>query len=122
MTLPIESCVSTWPPQNNSACFQNAHQGRAALHGAQVAPGTLLEIAEVGGAVIRHGVMLEIAPDAFDRVQFRSVGRQVLECDGATRGLQAVPDDQQLATDRRLQGLQELEHLRRADRAGNRRK
>ena len=32
--------------------------------------------------------------------------------------LQAVPEDPQFATDRGLQRLEELEHLRRPDRAG----
>ena len=72
------------------------------------------EIGEVRGAVVGHGVMLEVTQDAFDGVHFRGVSRQTLKHDVATLGLhmgahelgavglQTVPDDQQLLADRPL--------------------
>ena len=87
------------------------------------------ESGEVRGAVVGHGVMLEVTPDAFDGVHFRGVGRQTLEHDAATLGfhmgahevravrLQTVPDDQQLFADRRLQSFEKFDDLGALDRA-----
>ena len=103
---------------------EGGHERGTSLHRAQVPASALGEIGEVRGAVVGHGVMLEVAPDAFDGVHFRSVGRQTLEHDAATLrlhmgahelravGLQAVPDDQQLLADRPLQGLEKFDDLR----------
>ena len=44
------------------------HERGASLHRAQVPPSALGEIGEVRGAVIGHGVMLQVTPDAFDGV------------------------------------------------------
>ena len=49
------------------------------------ATGAIFEIAEVGGTVVRRGVMLDVAPDALHPVQLLGVGRQVFERDCATR-------------------------------------
>jgi len=72
---------------------EGLHESRSALHGPQVASRPMLQIAEVGGAVVRHGEMLQIPPDALHRVQLRRVGRQVLECDGATLDLDVLADE-----------------------------
>src|ERR1700722_4635556 len=105
-------------------------QCAAALHRAQIAASTLAQIGEVAGTVVRHCVMFEVAPDVFDRVQFRRIGRQMLQGDATVEALdvffdqpramrlQAVPDDQKLLADRGLQGLEELNDLRALDRTG----
>ena len=92
-------------------------QRAAALHRAQIAARTLAQIVEVTGAVVRHGVMFQIAPDVFDGVQLRRVCRQMLQGDAPVEAfdvffdqpramrLQAVPDDQQLLADRRSAAL-----------------
>src|SRR5260370_29507425 len=100
-----------------------------ALHRAQVAAGADGEISEVSGGIVRHGVMFQVTPDAFDRVHFRHVGRQELQGDvtalrldmfahefGAVRR-QAVPDDQQLLANRSVQHFKELDDLRGTDAA-----
>src|SRR5277367_2791854 len=88
------------------------------------------DVAQVAGAVVGHGVMFEISPDAFDGVHVRRVSGQVVDhdltalgfhmCSHEFRamGLQAIPDDQQLLPDRGLQGFEELDDLRTLDRAG----
>ena len=88
------------------------------------------EVAQITSAAVRHSVMFEITADVVDGVELGRVGREVPERDSAglwhevladklrAMSLQAIPDDQQLLADRRLQCLHELEHLGRADRAG----
>src|SRR5271156_5472405 len=97
---------------------ESAHEGGSSLHRAQVAPCTNGEITKIPSAVVGRGVVLEIAPDAFDGVHLRSVSRQELQGDSPVLGidvlanelravrLQAVPDDQQLLLDGRLQHLE----------------
>src|SRR5581483_12120164 len=89
----------------------------------------LTQIAQVSGAEVGHRVVFEIAPDVLDRIELRGVGGQILQRQRSVLlfdvvfhqaravGLQAVPDDQHLATDGRLQRLQELNDLRTLDRA-----
>src|SRR5579871_4701580 len=87
---------------------KRARERRSAWHRAQVAAWADGEIPEIAGAVVGHGVMLQVSPDTFDRIHLRCVGRQVLQGDptvlrldmfthelGAVRR-QAVPSDQQL--------------------------
>src|SRR6185312_773221 len=105
-------------------------QGAAALHGTQFGAGAALEIPEIASAEVRHGVVLQIAPDVFDGVELRSVGGQILERDGPAQcfdmpayevgsvGLQTVPDDQNLPADRGREYLEELHDLQTFDRAG----
>src|ERR1700678_1144181 len=105
-------------------------QGATALHRAQIPTCALAQVAEVACAVVRHGVMLQVAPDVFDGVQFRRVGRQMLKSDAPVQALdvlfdqpramrlQAVPDDQQLLADRLLQRFEELNDLGALDRTG----
>ena len=71
----------------------------------------MLQFGEVTGAIVRHLVTLEVSPDALDRVQLRSVGRQVFQCDPAPLALdivahqpgamrvQTVPDDKEFMAD-----------------------
>ena len=85
---------------------------------------------QIAGAVVRHGVMFEISPDAFDGVHIRRVSGQVVDHDLTALGfhmcpheframrLQAIPYDQQPLADRGLQGFEELDDLRTLDRAG----
>jgi hypothetical protein len=87
------------------------------------------DVAQVAGAVVGHGVMFEVSPDAFDGIHVRRVSGQVVNHDlamlsfdmcphefGAMR-LQSVPDDQQLLADCGLQSFEELHDLRTLDRA-----
>src|SRR5215468_4762983 len=108
---------------------EGAYECRAALHRAQMASGSMRQITQVSCAVVRHRVVFEVTPDAFDGVELGCVGGQELKGDGTTLSLnvsvhefrsmclQAIPDDQKLLANRRLQRLQELDDLGRADRA-----
>src|SRR6267378_2830400 len=103
---------------------QRSDQRASALHRAQMSAGAMLEIAEVTSAEVRHGVMLEVTPDVLDGIELGSVGRQILQGDAAVESveillnqrramcLQAIPDDQQLLADGRLQGLEEVQAKR----------
>src|SRR5262245_4782618 len=87
------------------------------------------ELAKVVGAQVGQCVLLPIAPQIFDRVEFGRVGRQVLEVNAAMLGAhevldestamlaQTVPDNQQLARQSRLQLPEEVDYLRTADRS-----
>src|SRR5579862_898356 len=87
------------------------------------------QISQITCTEVGHRMVLQVSPDALDRIELGCVGRQVFKGDCATlclnvladefgaMSLQAIPDDQQLLADRCLKGLQELDHLRRADRA-----
>ena len=47
---------------------EGAHECRSALHGAKITTGAAGKVTEVRGAVVRHGVMFEVTPDALDRI------------------------------------------------------
>jgi hypothetical protein len=99
---------------------EGAHESGPALHGAQVVSCPNGKITEPLSAVIGHGVVFEIAPDTFDRVHLGCIGGQELKGDMSplrfdvlahedeAMRLQAVPNDQQLLADRRLQYLEEF--------------
>src|SRR6185437_1191689 len=101
-----------------------------ALHGAKVPAGACLEISEVTGAEVRHGMVFEISPDVFNRVELGSIGGQILQGDlsiqtfqvllheSRTVRLKPIPDYEQLFADRRCECLQELHDLWTLDRAG----
>ena len=46
-----------------------------------VMPGELCQRIEFGGGNIGQRVCFEIAPEGFDRIQFRSIGREKLQMD-----------------------------------------
>lgn len=89
----------------------------------------MCRIAEDPGTAGRHGVVFEAIPDAFDRIGLRRVGgrdfpgvRARLRFDAqadrlAVMGLEGDPDDRQLSADRGVKHFEELDELRRADRA-----
>src|SRR6185437_12636202 len=89
-----------------------------------------LEISEVTGAEVRHGMVFEISPDVFNRVELGSIGGQILQGDlsiqtfqvllheSRTVRLKPIPDYEQLFADRRCECLQELHDLWTLDRAG----
>jgi len=74
-------------------------------------------------------MLLTVAPDIFDRIEFRRVSRQKLQFDPPAlvgdkfahqttpMDRQPIPDDRQPARDVPLQVLQELNYLRRLDAA-----
>src|ERR1700678_3907039 len=108
---------------------ERAHERGPALHGAQVAACADGKIPEIAGAVGGHGMMLQIAPHAFDRIHLWGIGGQELQGDAAALSFdvfahesgavrhQSVPDDQQLLADRLMQHLEELNDLRGANAA-----
>jgi hypothetical protein len=69
---------------------ERPHQHRTSLHGTQVAAGALLEIARIDSGVIRHGAMLEVAPDVLHRIEFRGESGQVLERNGGPLSLDVL--------------------------------
>ncbi len=85
---------------------------------------------EILGTEVGQFVLVAIPPDRFDRIEFRRIGRQARQADQSVRALdifadapapvhgQAIPDDQQLAIQLPAQTAQEVDHLRRLDRAG----
>src|SRR6185437_481541 len=109
---------------------EGGDERRAPLHRAQAPAGATLEIAEIAGAEVRHGVVLQVAPDVFNGIELWGVGGQILQGDLRAQALeilfdqsramrlQAIPYDQESAADRLVQGLKELHHLRALDRAG----
>src|SRR5689334_1963110 len=104
------------------------HECAASLHGAQVSARALPQIAQVACAEVGHRMVFEIGPDVFDRIELRCVSGQILQRQRSvllldvgsdqTRavGLQTIPDNQYLATNGGLQGLQKLDYLRTFDR------
>src|SRR2546429_501170 len=109
---------------------EGSDERAAALHGAQVSARTLSKITQIAGAEVRHRMVFEIGPDVLDRIEFRGIGRQILQRETSALSLdirfdqpravrlQSIPHNQQLAADGRLQGLEELDDLRALDRAG----
>ena len=75
-------------------------------------------------------MLLAIAPDVFDRVEFRRIGGQALQMDApvllrdifpdqpAAMRRQAVPDDREPSAEVLLEMFEELYHLRGLDTAG----
>src|SRR5512146_426899 len=88
------------------------------------------EFPVVVDAEVRQLMVLPVRPQVLDRVQFRSVGRKELQPQppallpyevpdhSAAVTAQAIPDDQQLASQMAQQVAEELDHLRAANRAG----
>ena len=103
---------------------------RAAAHPAERRPRRAAQLAEVLGAEVGQFVLLGVAPDVFDRIEFGRVGWQVFQMDlsvcarhevahrSAAMNGQAVPDNQQPSADVPLQVLQKLDDLWRFDAAG----
>src|SRR6476661_4246442 len=108
---------------------EGSYEHAASLHRAKGSARALTQIAQVAGAKVGHRVVFEIGPDVLDRIELWGVSGQVLQCQCSallldvvfhqTRavGLQTVPDNQHLATNGRLQSLQELDDLGALDRA-----
>jgi hypothetical protein len=102
----------------------------AALHRTQIAAGKLSQIGQVASAVVGHGVMFQVAPDVFDWIELRGIGRQILQGDVSVQAvdvllyqarsmrLQSIPDGQQLLADRAVQRFEELHDPRAFDRSG----
>lgn len=109
---------------------EGANDARPTIQRARVPSCAVGKVAEVAASVVRHGVIREVAPDAFDAVHLGNVGRLELDGEAAvlcrgvltdelrTAGLQGIPDDQDPLPGRRPQRLQGLNHLGRTDRAG----
>src|SRR6266550_4574209 len=108
---------------------ERGDEPRSALHGFEPVAGEGAHLADAVQAEIGQLALLHVAPDVLDRVEFRRVRGQsfqdqvpverfdiVLDDPAAVRR-QAVPDDQQLATDLLSQRVQEFDELRAADRA-----
>src|SRR5882672_8336692 len=96
---------------------------RSALHGLEPVAGEGANLANGVKAQIAQLALLHIAPDVFDRIELRSVGRQALQDDVSVERFdvvldhttamrrQAVPDDQQLAANLLAKCLQEFDEL-----------
>src|SRR5450755_2592693 len=73
-----------------------------------IATSTLAQTGEVADTVVQHGIMLQVAPDLFDGLQFRAASQQMLQGHTPNQAfnvffdqprvmrLQAVPNDQTL--------------------------
>src|ERR1022692_4958286 len=105
-------------------------QGRSPLHGAPAVASTGFQIGKIPGAAIGQLVVFEMSPDVFGGVEFRGIGRELLDLDRALEGFevlanerramrgQAVPDYEQGFADLTPQGVEELDDLRALDRLG----
>lgn len=99
-------------------------------HAAERAAGMAVELSEIPWAEVRQLVVLQVAPDELGRIHLGGVRRQPLECDAAvllfdvlpndaaTVSGETIPDDQELSRNVTRKMLQELDHLRSADRSG----
>src|SRR5579885_1962215 len=108
---------------------EGADETRPATHPFQRLPGGRVQRPVVFRADIWQRVLLPVAPDELDRVQFRRIARQVLHPQPLPlRGdellggpalvrRQPIPDDQQSAGDVSQQSTQEVHHLRALDRS-----
>lgn len=88
------------------------------------------ELAEGFRAQVRHFVLLPMSPEILDGIQLGRVARQVLQRDPAALrgdivahdvaavGLEAIPNDEQLAREMALQVGEKLDNLRPFDRVG----
>src|SRR2546428_5436708 len=104
------------------------------LHRAQSTAGVVADLLDGRCTEVGDFAILQVIPNAFDRIQFRRVGGQELElhrafmrfdpsAHGATAvDVEAIPDDQQRSMDLRAQRLEEFEHLRGTDGAGEKAK
>src|SRR5713101_6246143 len=102
---------------------ERAHQARAPAHAAQCAARLIAALAEIARAEVGQLVMFPVAPDIFDRIEFRGVGRQALDRQPAPLRAdelrdqprpvlrQPVPDHQQLARQVAQQMAEEVDHL-----------
>lgn len=100
------------------------------LHALQRQPRVRAQLPVLLRTNIRQLMLLPVRPQVFDRIQFGRVGRQEFGDQTAlarfhiaanrrtTVGRQPVPDNQQRLANLPPQRLQELNHLRRFDRAG----
>ena len=98
-----------------------------AAHPAQRVSSVIAELTEVTRAEVRQLVMFPIAPDVFHRIEFRGIGRQVVQRQAAplvgdkfrdqvaAMSLGAIPDYQQSARQMTQQMGKEVHHLRGAD-------
>src|SRR6516165_4270929 len=108
---------------------ERGNQGGATLHRAQPVTRAAGKRPEGACAEVAELVLLQVSPDVFRRIELGSVGRQVLQLNGAVETLdvvahqltamrgQPVPDHQHLAADVSTQGVQELDDLRSLDRS-----
>lgn len=108
---------------------ERCDKGSPSLHRSKSRTGMAFQVCQVLGTEVRHGMRLEIAPDVLHRIELRRIRGQELERDGAALQFnvltdetgamcaKTVPYDEQSSPDGRLQCPQELNDLRRLDRA-----
>ncbi len=96
-----------------------------ALHGVGSATCSMGQSVKIKGGIVGQGIGLEVSPEVFDRVEFGSVRRQVLEMRRAGQdalveelalvGLEAVPDEHDGGAQLPLQMLEEVHGARGID-------
>ena len=87
-----------------------------APHRAQIAASTMAQLGQAAGAVVGHGVMLQIIPDVFDRIQLQAIRGRSLDQPRQLR-VHAIPDNQQSRACASQQ-FEKLNDLRTLDRTG----
>lgn len=120
--------TTTEPSKRQLGLLPAAGDGApAATQTLQGAPGHEAQFVDAVGIEISHVVLLQLAPQVLDRIQFGSVGVQPFLLDASLPGQvvlhkpaavsrQAVPQQNQLPLQVPPQVGQELQHLRRLDR------
>jgi hypothetical protein len=103
------------------------HEHGPAAHPSQRVSSVIAELTEVMRAEVRQLVMFPITPDVFHRIEFRGIGRQVVQRQAAplagdklpdqvaAMSLGALPDYQQSARQMTQQVREKVHHLRGAD-------
>lgn len=77
--MAIEMCINEAPIEAQrkwAATNERFEQIETALKRSGIGAGHIGEFVEVGKCKMRHGIRLEVAPQVFDRVHLRRVGRK----------------------------------------------
>lgn len=106
---------------------EGPHQGDAALGATELAASLVSELCPIARAEVGQGMMFEMSPNVFGRVEFWSVGGE--SCNGqvpvglidellhqaAAMGRKSIPDNEEGSADLSSQVSEEIDHLWRAN-------
>jgi hypothetical protein len=120
---------NVWSQRNLCLLPEGSDQSGPALAAPQLSLGLPTQVGNIFGTEAGQRVAFEMAPDVFDRVEFRGVSRQACQSDAAVRSLdvplhhptavdgQTVPDHQQFARNLTAEMAQKLHRLTAFDAA-----
>ncbi len=120
---------NVWSQRKLCLLPEGSDQSGPALAAPQLSPGLPTQVGNIFGTEVGQRVAFKMAPDVFDRVEFRGVSRQACQSDAAVRSLdvplhhptavdgQTVPDHQQFAGNLTAEMAQKLHRLTAFDAA-----